>query len=177
MRRYAVVLLLLPTLAGAQQPQLSAGQRVRATAPALGLVRVPATIAATDAGALVLRTATSQEVPLAQVERLEVYTGRRSHWLLGAGVGFVAGAGVTYAVLGSGGSTALCNRSANQDALSTGECLGLVAAGGVAGAGLGALVGALIKSDKWDDVSPERFRLGLVPRPKGGLTLSASLAF
>jgi hypothetical protein len=85
------------------------------------------------------------------VSRLEVSRGRRSHWLVGAGVGFVAGAGATYLVLNSGGSTALCDRSANQDAISSGECLGLTAAGGLAGAGLGALVGMLFRSDRWEE--------------------------
>lgn len=177
MRRYTALLLLLPSLAAAQQPPLTPGQQVRATAPDFGLVRTRATIATADGGALVLRTAASQDVPLASVERLEVRTGHRSHWLLGAGVGFVVGAGVTYAVLNTGGSTALCNRSANQDAIRAGECAGLTAGGAVVGAGLGALVGAFIKSDKWEDVSPERFRVGIAPRPTGGLMLSASLSF
>jgi hypothetical protein len=178
MRRHVVVLfLLLPGLAVAQPPQLAPGQQVRATAREFGLVRAPATIEAVAGDTLVLRAGATRLVPLASVERLEVRTGRRSHWLLGGGVGFVVGAGVTYAVLSSGGSTALCNRSQNQDAMSTGECLGLAAAGGVVGAGLGALVGAFIKSDRWEDVAPDRFRLGLAPRPTGGLTLSASVAF
>ena len=178
MRRHAVVLLLLlPSLAGAQPPRLAPGQQVRATAREFGLVRAPATIESINGDTLVLRSGATRLVPLASVERLEVYAGRRSHWLLGGGIGLVVGAGVTYTVLRSGGSTALCNQSQNQDAMNSGECLALAAAGGVVGAGLGALVGAFIKSDRWEDVSPDRFRLGLAPRPSGGLTLSASVTF
>lgn len=60
--------------------------------------------------------------------------------LVGAGVGFVVGAGATWAALNAGGSTAPCDRDANQDAMGAGECLGLAIVGGA----LGALVGALV---------------------------------
>ncbi|MBM4185858.1 MAG: hypothetical protein FJ206_00975 [Gemmatimonadetes bacterium] len=98
-------------------------------------------------------------------------TGRRSHWLLGAAIGFGAGAVVTYLVLHSGGSTAPCNRSANQDAMSGGECLGLTALGGVAGAGLGALVGGLVKRAV-PETPVERIRI----TPVGDRGLQVSLA-
>lgn len=176
-RRAPLLFLLLPSLSVAQQPRLAPGQQVRATARDFGLVRARATIEAINSDTVVLRSGTTHRVPLTSLERLDVHAGRRSHWLLGAGIGFVVGAGATYAVLSSGGSTALCNQSANQDAIGTGECLALAAGGGLAGAGLGALVGTFIKSDKWEEVPTERFRLGLVPRPRGGVTLSASLAF
>lgn len=178
MRRLAVLLLLLPSLAAAQQPQLTPGQRIRVTSPDLGLARAHATLEAIDGGELVLRTDATRRVPLASVTRLEAYAGRRSHWLLGAGIGFVAGAGATYLVLNPPGSssTALCDQSANQDAISSGECLGLTAGGALVGAGLGALVGAFIKSDKWQDVPGDRWRLSLAPRGRG-VALSASVAF
>ncbi|MDH5198516.1 MAG: hypothetical protein OEY20_14840 [Gemmatimonadota bacterium] len=179
MRPYAVLLLLLPGLALAQQPQLTPGQRVRVTAPDFGLARAHATLEAIDGGELVLRTDATRRVPLASVARLEAYAGRRSHWLLGAGIGFVVGAGATYFVLNppGGGSTALCDQSANQDAIGSAECLGLTALGGVAGAGLGALVGMFIKRDTWTDVPREGLRLSVVPQPNGRFTVAASLAF
>jgi hypothetical protein len=180
MRPYAILLLLLlPSLAVAQQPPLTPGQRVRVTAPDVGLARAHATLEAIEGGALVFRTDATRRVPLASVARLEAYAGRRSHWLLGAGIGFAVGAGATYLVLNPPGasSTALCDQSANQDAIGTGACVGLTALGGVAGAGLGALVGMFIKSDKWTDVSREGWRLSIVPQPHGRLTLAASLTF
>ncbi len=70
----------------------------------------------------------------------------RSHWFTGALIGLVVGAGVTYLALQSGGSMSLCNESANQDALNGGECAGLTAAGGLGGAGIGALIGAQFHS-------------------------------
>lgn len=108
------------------------------------------------------------------VTRLEVSEGYRSHWLVGAGVGFVAGAGITFLVV-NGGSTSICDRSDNQDAASSGECIGLVALGGVAGAGVGAIIGSLIRTERWQDVPVERVRVGLAPR--GGVDLGLVVAF
>jgi hypothetical protein len=71
-----------------------------------------------------------------------------SHRLQGAVVGFVVGGVVTYVVLHSGGSTAPCNQSENQDAMSSSECLGLTLLGAAAGAGLGAIVGGFFKSEQ-----------------------------
>ena len=82
---------------------------------------------------------------LSEPTRLEVRRQEGSKWLLGAGVGFVIGGGGTFAWLHSGGSTSRCDRSANQDAMSSGECLGLTVLGGIVGAGLGAAVGALFR--------------------------------
>ena len=180
MRPYAVLLLvLLPAVAVAQRPDLSPGQRVRVTAPDLGLGRAHATFEAIDGSDLVIRTDATRRVPLASVARLEAYAGRRSHWLLGAGIGFVVGAGATYVLLNPPGtnSTALCDQSANQDAIGSGECLGLTALGGVVGGGLGALVGMFIKSDRWTDVPRERLRLTVVPQRHGRFAVGASLAF
>ena len=65
-------------------------------------------------------------------------------------VGFIVGAAVTVVVTHSGGSTAPCNRSANQDALRSGECVALALVGGVVGAGLGALIGSRIRVEVRD---------------------------
>jgi hypothetical protein len=96
--------------------------------------------------------------------------------LAGAGVGFLVAAGATFALLYSGGSTSLCDRSANQDALRSGECVGLTALGGLAGAGVGAAVGALIRAERWQDIPVERLRVGVARQPgsKFGLALAVS---
>ncbi len=100
---------------------------------------------------------------LSELTRLEVRRPGGSKWLLGAGVGFVVGAGGTFAWLNSGGSTSPCDRSENQDAMSPSECLGLALVGGIAGAGLGAAVGALIRTAGWKDVPLGSLRLHLLP--------------
>lgn len=59
----------------------------------------------------------------------------------GAVLGALVGIAGTYLVLHHGGSTSLCDASANQDAMGRRECLGLTVLGGLAGAGLGAWIG------------------------------------
>ena len=63
--------------------------------------------------------------------------------LVGAGLGFILGAGATWTILNTGGSTAPCDRGANQDAMGAVECAGITVLGGVAGALVGALVARL----------------------------------
>lgn len=98
------------------------------------------------------------------VQRLEVSRGDRSHWLLGAGIGLAIGAGSTYLVLHHGGSTSLCNQSANQDALRSSECRGLVGVGGLVGAGLGALIGGRIRTERWQSIPYGRLRISFAPQ-------------
>jgi hypothetical protein len=77
--------------------------------------------------------------------RLAAESRARSHWRTGAMVGFVIGAGATYLVLHSGGSTATCDRERNQDAIGARECAAITVGGGLVGAGLGAIVGSQIR--------------------------------
>jgi hypothetical protein len=100
---------------------------------------------------------------LGTLQRLELSQGYRTHRLLGAGVGLIAGAGLTYFLTRSGGSGSLCDRASNQDALSSSECLGVAALGGLAGAGLGALIGGLIRTEGWRDIPLHDVRFGIVP--------------
>jgi hypothetical protein len=95
-----------------------------------------------------------------------------SHWLLGAGIGFVAGGTATWLVLNHGDSTAPCDRDANQDALSGGQCLGLVAAGALVGAGIGALAGRLFRTDPVANAPLDRLRIGWMPRTGGRIAVS-----
>jgi hypothetical protein len=96
----------------------------------------------------------------------------RSHSGVGAVVGLVVGAGATYALLNTGGSTAPCDRERNQDAMSSGECAGLYALGGLAGAGLGALIGRFVRTEQ--RVS-ESVRLDVAPAPAGGMSVGVTL--
>jgi hypothetical protein len=111
------------------------------------------------------------------ISRLQVSRGTRSHRLAGAGIGFLAGGGVAAAVLYTGGSTSQCDQSANQDAMSTGECIGLTALGGLAGAGLGAIVGGFFRTERWEDVPLEQLRVSLGPLAGRRLGLALQLVF
>lgn len=102
---------------------------------------------------------------------------RRTRAREGAVVGFIVGATVTIVVTRSGGSTAPCNRSANQDALSSGECVALAVAGGVVGAGLGALMGSRIRVGMRENASPLPLHLGGVHNRGFLLVVSIGAAF
>jgi len=114
---------------------------------------------------------------LGSARRIEVSRGRRSHWLVGAGAGFVLGAGSTFLLLNQGGSTNPCDRSANQDAIGPGACAGLATLGGVAGAGVGAVIGGLFRTERWQDVPVQTLRVSLGPRPGVRFHAAVSLAF
>ena len=102
---------------------------------------------------------------------------RRTRAREGAVAGFIVGATVMIAVTRSGGSTAPCNRSANQDALSSGECVALAVAGGVVGAGLGALIGGRIRVGVREDASPLPLHLGGVHNRGFLIVVSIGAAF
>jgi len=123
------------------------------------------------------RASTSTRLSLASVSRIEVGRGQRSRWKAGAGAGFVAGAVGTWAALDRGESTNPCDSTTNQDAMGQGACIALAAAGGVAGAGLGALVGSLLRSERWEDFPKDRWRVSLGPRPGARFHVSVALAF
>ena len=87
--------------------------------------------------------------------------------LIGAAVGFVVGAAGAYAIVHSGGSTSLCDRSSNQDAWSSGECAAVVVAGGVVGAGVGLILARALGSSERRLVPAARFGVG--PATGGGV--------
>ena len=87
-------------------------------------------------------------------------TGRRTRALEGALIGFTIGATATILLTRSGGSTSLCNRSENQDAMNARECLGLAVAGGLVGAGVGALIGSRIRVSALQTLPPSHYGQG-----------------
>ena len=48
---------------------------------------------------------------------------------------------------------------------------------GIVGAGVGAIIGGIIRTDRWEKVPVDRIRLGFAPQRDGGAVISASLAF
>jgi hypothetical protein len=101
--------------------------------------RVTGTLVAIDDQ--VLRIASKQrelEIPRSQIAKIELWRGKKSHWLAGLGVGAVGGGlfAIPYCS-GWGGCT-------------EGEALGSVVAFGMIGAAGGALIGGMIRTDRWE---------------------------
>jgi hypothetical protein len=170
-----VALALVPfaTLAAQEQPPpLEPGARVRVTAPNLGVEKQQATFRALRGDTLVVTADSTVYCPLGHVERLDVYQGRTSHpWrgaAIGAAVGGTAGF-ITGVALGGGCIDSNCFTGAQVGGI-------LAVAGGVVGGLIGLGVGSAIKTDRWDEVPLDQFRVSFVPRPDG-LALSMSVAF
>lgn len=147
------------------------GTRVRVTGPCLagaptppGSCRVTGDFVRSNDGVIVIARADSTfQVRVADLDRLEISRGTRSRWLPGAGAGLIVGGVATWAITYHGGSTSPCDRSANQDALSASECAGVVALGAVAGAALGAGIGSLIRTERWETIRGDGLDIGLAP--------------
>jgi hypothetical protein len=164
------------TIAAQQAPPVKAGDRVRVIAPGVSGSPFVGAVVALEADSLVVHDSMDTwRLSLASVEKVDLSQGRKSHALLGAGIGFVVGGGVAIAVLYTGGSTSLCDQSANQDAMNSGECIGLTALGGAAGAGLGAIIGGLIRTERWQNIPLERLRVSLSPQAGGRLGLALAV--
>ncbi len=62
------------------------------------------------------------------------------------------------------------------DAVSTGGCIALAAlVGGVPGAGLGAVAGLFIRSERWQDAPVDRLRVSVGPGPGSWFQLAISI--
>lgn len=144
------------------------GSRIRLLAPTVVTGRIEGVLIHLDEQALLVggadRPPTS--VPRQAIERLEVKTGRRGHKLMGMLIG--AGAG---ALLGIANP---CVAMVGCDPRNTG---GAALIDGLAGAGWGAGIGALIRTDRWSTVPPESVRVRLGPARGGGVRLSMSVGF
>ncbi len=161
---------------GAAFSSLAQGERVRLRLSSGKKLR--GTLETASPVAIVLRPKDPAQAPLrlvpADLERLEVARGRRSHWREGGLIGFVPGA----LFFGFAGGVLACDDQGSdcQGAEPTVLIAGLV--GGAATAGVGALVGLAIKTDRWVEVdgSGPNVSLGVAPT-RGGLRAGVSLRF
>lgn len=168
--------LVSPTRAVAQDALwLRPGSKVRMTAPALDLSDRVGRVHELNGDTLVvlvdaLHTSRLRldvvDVPLSSISKLEVVTGRRGHWLEGAGIGFLLGV-VTGAASGDDPSNAYFGYSAGEKAAIGGLSFGLIGAG----------IGALIKSDKWAEVPLDRVRPKLIVGDRGQVGIRFALVF
>lgn len=113
-------------------------------------------------------------IPLASIKRLEVARGQRRAAKEGAFLGGLVGAvlgGLAVAGLGE----ALCENASNCGASAEGYLVG-VGIVGAAGAGVGALTGLAIKTDRWERFPVDGVQVGMRPAP-GGAIVQVSLAW
>jgi hypothetical protein len=181
-RHAAMTLRLLPCLIafpvalGAQDSVVVApGVRVRLSTDSIRLVgnlvrRVEDSITILDA-----RSHAAHVLSLNSVRVFEISRGRTRRTGRGAWIGLLSGAGA-----GLVSTVVLCR---NGCASSGGDFSGLIAlaltgAGAVGGAGVGALIGSQIRSERWDRAAVSGIRVGLIPtwsrQPGVGLRITWS---
>ena len=125
------ILLLTPLLPAASQESDALGKRVRLSYRCLAApCQETGVLAAWQKDSVSLSIdGTTRRFSRSALTDLEISRGRQSHWLAGAGIGFVAGTGIAFLVMHTGGSTSICDTGRNQDAIKSTECLGLATAG------------------------------------------------
>ncbi len=148
------------------------GDRVRVTAWSVVPGRPVGTVVSLGADTCVLEVEGRAEpltLPLASVTRLEVSRGQESNVGKGALTGGLIGAAFGLFVgliVGSDPEFFGENAFANS-----------VAVLGGAGIGVGAIIGSLSTSDRWEEVPLERLHVSIVPQRHGGLSVSAAIIF
>ena len=167
-------LLLAPLTDAVSQkpPTLTPRQRVRITAPVVGLHEEQAVFQSIERGVLVVSVDTTLRIHLALLERLEAQAGRKSHWGTGAVVGGVlGGAGGAMAVVAVCTGFAAPGYDCRSDV-----ALGFVG-GALGGAVVGMVIGAAIRTDKWEEVPLSRLRVSLAPQRNGRLGFGLEVRF
>lgn len=141
-------LLLLPAPTPAQE--LAPGQRIRVTAPQLQLGRQVGELLWLDRDSLLLGAKGLRwAVPPELVTQIDASRGQRRHVVVGLALGAAVGLGVGAILLSPNSNR--CTGSGNYGEF----CLQMRAGILVGGAGLGALVGALIHTERWAPLRPE----------------------
>lgn len=97
------------------------------------------------------------------IRRVEVRNGTRGHSVAGAAIG----AGLGFAVGFAASATTDCSDDFLQGLCQTSQIAGPFVAGAL-GAGLGALIGVLVRSDRWDAVP---LRVAATPSLRVGLAM------
>jgi len=169
------VRILAPTAAtGTSRPQLVlTGGEIRSVAPTIAANGFIGTIIAFDADTLKIKIAKRAfplAVPIRAVETFEVSRGRRSMIGQGTLLGLVLGTGIGFLTASSQANNS--QRAEPEDFYYK----TVLPAFALFGAGIGALIGAVTKEERWEKVPLEQVRFGLSPR-REVLTLSVSFRF
>jgi len=179
----------------AQSPQpLAPGERVRVTPVRADARPFVGELLLRDDSALLVRvnSTDTRRVALGTVRLIEVSRGMRSRAHAGAKIGALVG-------LVAGLATGIATRPHGPACHSSQgsfvpvpdldmRCLGTIGktvgwvvatgtAGGLGGAGLGALIGGAFRTEDWEPLQADRIGASITPLPGGHLGLSLSLAF
>lgn len=151
----------------ADEHAVTTGDRVRVMAPSASPKRIEGTLVSVDRDSLtVFDDGRRVVVTRSQIAKLEVARGKKSRAGTGAlvGAGWGVGLGVLLSNPPSSGQRLEVNGSA-------------VTAGVVAGATLGALVGVVLRTDRWTTAPADKLTLSIGPVPGRGVALAMRFSF
>ena len=180
-----LLLVSVTSLSARQAPPVEVGSRVRVTAIDLGLEKQSASLQGLRGDTLDLFVVQGGgsivSVPLASVTEFATLqsTSRRTviGALIGSAVGFSAGV-IVLAVAHEGcegGGFFSWGRRYCGTAPPEAELAAV--AGALLGAGVGAVVGYFINTERWEEVPLDRLQLNMVPLRDGGFALGVSVTF
>ncbi|MEX1186311.1 MAG: hypothetical protein WEA80_06955 [Gemmatimonadaceae bacterium] len=173
-----VAVLVFSSPVAAQMAGLGAGSRVRVTSPRDDLNKHVGTVLEVRGDSVVIAGRHgSRTIALANVTRLDVSTGTRRHVGRGALIGLGVGALLGLTVVDEGVEDCtdeflICPVPVSRAQMATAGAL----VSGAAGVVIGAIVGAFVKSDRWESRSAP-FRAAINPGRSGGVQLSLSRKF
>lgn len=162
-------------LAGQAENGIEPGTRIRVEAPTVSNDRATGSLESIDATALhlTLEDGGSLSVPRDALRSIDVSAGRRSHWVRGAGIGALAGLVLssTMAIIGASEGDA---ELTSLDNAMYGAFILVTTAGGAV---VGGITGALIRTERWEPVSPAGVQWGVGPTLDGGIGFAVALRF
>jgi hypothetical protein len=174
----AGVLILASTVSAEQAGTVVPGGRVRLSWATARGARLTGTVRHADEKVLTIMTDDHAVVKIArdQVTKVEIPRGRRGHARKGFLTGALAGA-MMGALLMAGDSEPLFCFGVGCGPPTTRERLAFAGFTTLAGGGIGAGIGALIRSDRWVEVAVGRIQVGLGPTRGRGVGVNASFGF
>jgi len=157
-----LIIIAAPSAQAQANPDIRIGNRARITSPEVSGGRTAGVLERSTSDTVVL---SGHPISRTSIARIEVYAGRKSYGLAGAGVGLVVGAG-----LGAVSCTDYCDSD-------VGPAVPAIL-GGLLGALVGGVVGGLfIHSDRWKTTSLESLLIQPAAGPNGSFGMTVGLRF
>ena len=147
--------------------------KVRFKAPSLSKSRIVGEVVKMTQDTLLIREGrTFLQVPMSSISNFEASLGQRRN----AGKGFMIGLGLGYAVVVT---AAIADSNSNDEIILPNEWPGipLETIAFLPIVVLSTLMGTIIKSEKWVEVSPQHLNLSIAPTPEKGLRAALTFNF
>ena len=157
----------------AMQRFMTHNAKVRFKAPSLSKSRIVGEVVKMTQDTLLIREGrTFLEVPMSSISNFEASLGQRRN----AGKGFMIGLGLGYAVVVT---AAIADSNSNDEIILPNEWPGipLETIAFLPIVVLSTLMGTIIKSEKWVEVSPQHLNLSIAPTPDKGLRAALTFNF